>query len=288
MLAATLHEPEDLKYPVMVSPKLDGLRCIIRDGRAVSRSLKPFRNAYVQDMLRHADLEGLDGELIVGAPNLGHVLNRTQSGIMSFEGEPDFKFHIFDDTSHPDATFHYRYNGLQSVKHEFVVLVPHKIAESVAELLHFEQWALLQGYEGVMIRGINAPYKHGRATNSEHSLFKFKRFRDGEALVTGIEEGVINGNAAQLNALGNIERSSHKDNLIPAARVGTILGRCLSTGADLRISPGRMTMDMREHYFQHPHELMGAIIKYKTFDYGSLDAPRFTTYQAHRSLEDMS
>jgi hypothetical protein len=28
------------------------------------------------------------------------------------------------------------------------------------------------------------------------------------------------------------------------------------------------------------HEIMGRIIKYKTFDYGAIDAPRFTTFQA--------
>lgn len=288
MLAATLADPSKLKFPVMVSPKLDGLRCIIRDGQAVSRNLKPFRNEHVQRMLgNRPELEGLDGELVVGEPNVGHVLNRTQSGIMSTEGRPDFRFHIFDNTGWPNAEFHLRHASLYEFEHSLLEIVPHLTVHSTQELLEYEQKTLLHGFEGVMIRGINAPYKYGRATHSEHSLFKFKRFRDGEALVTGIEEGVINQNIAERDALGQSKRSSHQANLRPAGRVGTILGTDLKTGEQLNISPGRMTHDMRQFYFENPAKLIGSIVKYKSFDYGSLDAPRFTTYQAHRDLEDL-
>lgn len=288
MLACTLEDPSKLKFPVLVSPKLDGLRCIIRDGRAVSRNLKPFRNEHVQRLLGNNPLiEGLDGELIVGEPNVGHVLNRTQSGIMSTDGEPDFKFHVFDNTGWPTAEFQLRYDSLQEFVHPLIEVVPHRMVQSSKELLEYEQRTLLHGYEGVMIRGINAPYKYGRATHSEHSLFKFKRFRDGEAVVTGIEEGTINQNAPERDALGQSKRSSHTANLKPAGRVGTILGRDLISGEQLNISPGRMTHDMRQFYFENPNQLIGAVVKYKSFDYGSLDAPRFTTYQAHRDLEDM-
>jgi len=287
MLAATLEDPSKLKFPVLVSPKLDGLRCIIRGGRAVSRNLKPFRNAWVQGIIGISSLEGLDGELIVGEPNVGHVLNRTQSGIMSTEGEPDFKFHIFDNVEVNHLSFMQRHATLRGFYHSHIEVVPHVTVHSSKELLEYEQKTLLHGYEGVMIRGINAPYKYGRATSSEHSLFKFKRFRDGEAIVTGIEEGTINENAAERDALGQSKRSSHTANLKPAGRVGTILGTDLISGEYLNISPGRMTHDMRQFYFEHPAKLIGSIIKYKSFDYGSLDAPRFTTYQAHRDLEDM-
>src|SRR5262245_23328965 len=96
MLSATLESPINLQFPVLMSYKLDGLRCIIKDGHAMSRNLKPFRNKYVQKHLGTGRYEGLDGELIVGEPNEGHVLGRTQSGIMSEDGEPDFMFHVFD------------------------------------------------------------------------------------------------------------------------------------------------------------------------------------------------
>lgn len=289
MLAATLEDPSSLRFPVLVSPKLDGLRCIIRGGRAVSRSLKPFRNQYVQEVMgRHTELEGLDGELIVGEPNVGHVLNRTQSGIMSADGRPEFKFYVFDNINAEREPFQVRYDSLYQFKHPHVEVVRHVAIHSAQELLNYESIVLRNGYEGIMIRGIMSPYKFGRATENEHSLFKFKRFRDGEAVVTGLEEGVINMNTAELDNLGLSKRSLHVANMLPAKRVGTILATDLVTGEQMNISPGRMNYQMRQFYWEHPQQLIGQIIKYKTFDYGSLDASRFSTFQAIRSAEDMS
>ena len=57
---------ENIKYPVLCSDKLDGIRCIILNGVAYSRSLKPIRNKYVQDLFGREEFNGLDGELVVG------------------------------------------------------------------------------------------------------------------------------------------------------------------------------------------------------------------------------
>jgi len=48
LLAHTIEGTSTIKYPCIVSPKLDGIRCIIINGVAMSRSLKPIRNEYVQ------------------------------------------------------------------------------------------------------------------------------------------------------------------------------------------------------------------------------------------------
>ena len=124
LLSATLEDPLRLTWPVMVSPKLDGLRCVIKDGQALSRNLKPFRNAYVQDTLRGLP-DGLDGELIVGEANRGNVLGRTQSGIMSADGYPDFNYHVFDTFDRPDEPFYIRHAMLLNVDHPLVSIVPH-------------------------------------------------------------------------------------------------------------------------------------------------------------------
>ena len=282
MLAATLDDPGRLQFPVLVSPKLDGLRCIIRGGQALSRNLKPFRNRHVQTVLGGPALEGLDGELIVGEPTGGHVLSQTQSGIMSAEGTPDFTFHVFDNTTIVREPFLCRFGSLVGLKHPAIKVVPHLHIENVKGLLSFEQDMLDEGYEGVMIRGIGEPYKFGRATPNEHSLFKFKRFRDGEATVLGVVEGTINTNVAERDNLGRSKRSAHQDNLVPNGRVGTIIAKELTTGQELQVSPGRMTHDMRQFYFENQDKILGRTITIKWFDYGVLNAPRFCTFQNFR------
>lgn len=40
-----------VRYPVYVSPKLDGIRCIVINGIAMSRSMKPIPNRYIQSQI---------------------------------------------------------------------------------------------------------------------------------------------------------------------------------------------------------------------------------------------
>jgi len=285
MLAATLEDLSQLTFPVIVSPKLDGLRCIIREGVAVSRNLKPFRNRYVQEMLSgRPEIEGYDGELIVGSPTEGNVLGRTQSGIMSEEGTPEFLFHVFDKCD-TNLDFISRFELLQN--HNLTTRVPHYTVRTPEEFLVYEQAFLVNGYEGIMARRGYTSYKHGRSTLREGALIKYKRFMDSEGLVESIEEGIHNLNEAETDLLGRTKRSNHTENKVPSGKVGTLFVRDLKTNELISVSPGRMTHDMRQFYWERPDKLIGEIVKYKWFDYGRLDAPRFATFQAIRSAEDL-
>jgi len=289
LLSATLeHELiPHLNYPFIGSPKLDGIRCIIHNRQAVSRNLKPFRNAYIQECLKFLP-DGLDGELIVGEPNVGNVLNRTYSGVMSADGEPDFTFWVFDKYNESGGFFARLENlsfftkGSAKTK-----IVTHNWINSSTELQLFEQTALDNGYEGIMLRNPHGKYKFGRSTLSEAILMKLKRFTDGECVVVAVKEGVTNNNEQTMNALGHMERSKHQDNMVPSGQVGTILGKDCVTGEAYDVSPGRMTQDERIHYFKHPEKLIGRIIKHKSFDYGAVNTARFRTFQAFRDAGDM-
>jgi len=48
-----------VRYPALVSPKLDGVRCVIIDGVAMSRTLKSIPNKFVQECFGIAKLNGL-------------------------------------------------------------------------------------------------------------------------------------------------------------------------------------------------------------------------------------
>jgi len=287
LLASTLTDPTILSFPAAVSPKLDGIRCLVVAGQPLSRNGKLIPNNYIRSKIGHQVFHGLDGELVVGEPNGADVFNRTSSGVMSHDGEPAFTYWVFDNFIYPNAMFAQRYdmlrifNETKSESHTpFIRLLPHRVIHTLNELAEYEKEMLAAGFEGIMIRDPQGPYKNGRSTPRDGLLRKLKRFRDGEAMVTGIEEGVTNLNPATLDDLGFTTRSTHAANMLGAGRVGTILGRDHSLQQDLRISPGKMTHAQRQKYFQMPHMIIGREIKYKTFDYGAIDAPRFTTFQA--------
>src|ERR1019366_2010177 len=67
MLASHCKDESKLKFPVLVSDKLDGVRATVQGGQLLSRSLKPIRNKNVQKLFKGLP-EGLDGELIFGDP----------------------------------------------------------------------------------------------------------------------------------------------------------------------------------------------------------------------------
>lgn len=285
LLAATLENINDLDSTksYLVSPKLDGIRCLRIGGQCLSRNMKPIRNRHVQKIFARLP-DGLDGELIVGAPTGELVLNRTVSGVMSEEGTPDVKYHIFDNFMFGGGFASRFAQLLQSHLIGPIEIVPHYILKA-DEIEDIERLTVSMGYEGIMIRGVDGLYKQGRSTHNEGILWKFKRFRDGEALITGIAEGMTNNNLPIINGTGYTERSTHKENLSPNGQVGTIYATDTTTRENLTLSPGKMTHDMRQYFLLRPRELVGRICKYKTFDYGKVDNSRFSTFQGFIDYE---
>jgi DNA ligase-1 len=210
---------DKLTYPLLGSPKLDGIRCIIRNGEALSRKLKPIPNSYVQDSLRGLP-EGLDGELIVGGEVDSRVWNGTQSGIMSRDGEPDFSYWIFDTVS--SANFADRYNRACEIVLEYAEaypwlrIVPHHLLNSPEEAMTHEENYVSKGFEGLMLRSLDGPYKFGRSTLREGYLLKLKRFEDAEAIVIDVVERMHNANEQERDERGYAKRSHAK-----AGKVGT-------------------------------------------------------------------
>lgn len=282
--------PAELTFPLYASAKLDGVRCVVKDGVALSRTLKPIPNAFVQAHLAHDLLHGLDGELIVGPAYAKDVYRQTSSGVMSQDGSPDFKFYVFDYYTMPDRAYSQRLHDLQSWfnsnPQDRCVLLEQRLVNNEEELLQFEGEMLAQGFEGLILRKPEGIYKHGRSTAREGYLLKLKRFTDGEAKIVGFEELMHNANEAQLDELGHTKRSSHQENLVPMDTLGALQVEDCVTGIAFKIGTG-YTAIHRKQIWQQRDRLVGAIVKYKHFEIGVKDAPRFPVWLGFRDPIDM-
>ena len=285
MLAATFNDDKLLRFPMLASPKLDGVRCLIIDGVAMSRSFKPIPNAHVQNMLGCDEFNGLDGELIVGQPTDKDCYRNTVSGVMKQTGTPDVTFWVFDNFLHPGG-FQARLESAQAKASEKVpwesilVPVPHSLINNMMELEFEEHHALDRGYEGIMLRSINGPYKDGRSTEREGYLLKVKRFRDCEAVVIGFDEKRHNANEATINELGHTHRSSHKENMVLMGTLGALKVRGVGgdyDGVEFDIGTG-FDDRLRAEIWQGRENWMGSIVKVKYFPTGSKEKPRFPTF----------
>jgi DNA ligase-1 len=95
MLAGKCEAPEMLKFPVLATPKLDGIRCLKIGGRALTRSFKPVSNGFIRAWIEANLPDGVDGELVVP----GATFSETSGHVGRESGEPDFRFAVFDYVS---------------------------------------------------------------------------------------------------------------------------------------------------------------------------------------------
>ena len=276
-----------LNYPLLASPKLDGIRAVVLDGQLVSRKLKPIPNDFIRNALSRPCLDGLDGELIVGSPTDPDIYLKTNSAVMSKSGDPDFTYFVFDIHNMP-AKFSDRLAELseQASVDPRIVALEHKTINNEAELIAYQEWCLEQGYEGVMLRRPSASYKYGRSTLKEQTLVKLKVFEDGEATVLGMTEEMHNANEATTNALGHTERSSHKANKVGKGRMGTLVVRDLDTNVEFEIGGG-FTAAHRQEFWDQAGAVVGRIVKYKHFPHGAKNKPRHPIFLGFRDPIDM-
>lgn len=302
MLAATLDNGSlhKLTWPLIASPKVDGIRCFIHPRLGpVTRSLKPIPNEHIRKVLTYADFVGLDGELVIGDLRHPQVFNATTSGVMSHGGDPKFTYWVFDrmDPFQNDAQKPYRTRLGDTA--EFVTtnadygdsevfpikLLPHVWVHNTEELEAYEQECLGQGFEGIMLRKHDGPYKFGRSTMREHYLVKVKRWQDVDAIIEGYEPLLRNNNEATLSELGYTKRSSHQANKdADDTRVGKFRVRGCDErwdGVEFSVGSG-LTDAQRLEYRQSIDSLIGRKVVAKYLPHGSIDAPRFPIWKGFR------
>ena len=290
-----------LKYPLIGSPKIDGVRGCNQSGILLGRSLKQHENKHTTRYFSRNELSDIDGELHLGnITTLDNLCMLTSSALSTIEETPDIHWTTFD-LAISGITYEKRLvmleDRIKQINDPKIHLIESTIIENFDELIEFDTKCLQLGYEGTCFRNPLAEYKEGRST-SVCELVRLKRFIEEEAIVLSVIEGTQNNNEKQINELGRSFRSSHQSNLIPNGMVGGLWCKLLKDvyfynkllyKADtvFKVAPGIMTKAQRLHYFIHQNEIVGHVIKFKTFPRGVKDLPRFPTFQSIRIKSDI-
>lgn len=300
MLASDL-VVEKLKFPLIVQPKIDGVRGTIQDCELRGRSMKKHANKVNTILFSHSIFNNLDGELFDATAGIMHpdLCRITSSAMSTFDGAPYIKMCVFDYLANPDQPYSERLKQLHSVVNEraakrpdilnYIQIVDSYLCSSLDEFQALEQRFLDEGYEGIIVRNPIKPYKQGRSTVREQGLLRGKQFVKEKAIVVEIREGVVNNNEAQTNERGLTFRSSHKANLEPSGKVGTLVCKAVTSfkvsdtltiekGQTFDVAPGKMPHDERTRYFVDQSLIVGKTIQFKFFPKGCKDKPRFPTF----------
>lgn len=189
-------------HAVIIQPKFDGLRCIVRKEGVFARSGKPFHTSdHIHDAVAHIFEDHpnlvIDGELYNHdlRDNFNRIISLAKKSKPKADDIADaaaiLQIHVYDffDGDNPELHFQERFEKyaplLKDIGHP-VKLVTTEITLSGYEGLMSElDIKLGQGYEGIMVRLRHTQYEQKRS----RSLWKVKKFYDEEYEVVDLIEG---------------------------------------------------------------------------------------------------
>jgi DNA ligase-1 len=188
---------DSVKYPVRVEAKLDGLRCVVV--KANGEVTIYTRNGTILETLPtiKAATEKLPFDnFVIDGEAMGEDWSESASVLMSAKSKKDdstMRYHVFDYVSLSDwqaqstsLSYSERLQNLITIigadpkaAASPFRYVKHKVCNNETELREFYASCLDEGYEGVMLKDIKAPYKWKRSD----AILKLKP--------VATEEGVI-------------------------------------------------------------------------------------------------
>ena len=307
MLAAKDPVEASLKFPLAVSDKRDGIRCVIGDLEkygpcGLSRNFTPIQNKFTAQLVGEIFPPDFDGELqVVAEPGKEAAFRQTSSGIQSRDGEPNFLYSVFDWGYDLTMPYEKRVALIKSwfknkacekaLKHGTYLDIT--IVHNLKELLAAEEKALAAGFEGLIMRALDGPYKCGRATLREGWMTKWVRKIRFECSIIGFVESMKNNNYKLKNEFGRAKRSSHKENKEGKNTLGSLKLRALgdkdykiAAGLEFEVGTG-FDADLRQEIWNNRDKYLGRICTIESRPYGGYDLPRFPAFIGWRDESDM-
>lgn len=271
-----------LKYPVLATIKKDGIRAVRLSlgGKEtlLSRTLKEIPNHSIRE--RSLKLpRGFDMEL--WNSNLSY--NDIQSIVMSetHENSDLIQFHVLDwigvEGGYKNRFFSVMNYIIRNDVHDDTLYDGPVECESADDLMTVFTQSENAGHEGICFRTPDSPYKQGRSTLKEQYLVKLCRYVRTEVKITGLEEQMENCNGESWNAVGLMDRASHKHNMVGKNTLGVLV--C----GNVRVGTGvGLTDKLRKEIWNNPTKYIGKTITIKYKPHGQKDLPRSPIFVGFR------
>lgn len=284
----------ELKYPIYMSPKMDGNRLLVIDGVLYSRTMKvqPNKNLseHLATLVAISKREGLvfDCELWSNQMSFSEL----QSIVRSHEKPiPDHvRAYVFDVLTHDEwyngneQPYAFRFGEL--CKWLFVFsLTPSTHIEVVEQTTIYDEVQaeetftklIEDGFEGAIVRSIDGRYKHGRARLSEGLIYKYKEVRTEDGRIDSFitRKEMIDNLTRTRDVFGHLERSQKKEDYTEVDALGSTIVR-LKNGKTLGVSFAKNYVGPTpEEIWQDRNKYIGRWVEFVYMPHGSKDVPRF-------------
>jgi len=247
---------------IIVQPKLDGNRCLIKseDGKLYMHTRKgtkmPVQLKHILDEIKELP-EGhtLDGELFSESFSfniLNGIIKRETVTPDEREQRKLIKFHLYDVML--DIGYERRYEIIKKFESQNIVIVPSKKITATIENINTElEKFLAEGHEGLMIRQLNMGYDNKRSWQ----LCKVKVFEDAEFELIDFQEDVRGG------FVGSFVMQDRSGNTFSAGASG-------------------QSVEKRTEMWNNRSNYIGKMATVEFFGYSEYGVPRFPKFKGVR------
>jgi ATP-dependent DNA ligase len=265
---------------MVMSIKMDGVRCLLQDAgsRCWSGQMIELPNEHLHEMVKPLP-SGIEFEtMVLGGDyqkgNFGKHLpfSDVQSAVMKRSGKPSYVFYIFDVWNHWTATYEERLEMLEYTQKVqgwdplLYRILPQIHCQSPDYVTLHGQKSIASGYEGLILKDLDACYKFGRSTFREQIMLKWKPYKDATARVVGYFEEI-------------------DDSGRPKGRLGALLLESPLWTERFRCGSG-FNHKEREYYWSIRHTLNEWDCDFKYQESGTKDVPRTPIFRhlRHRGV----
>lgn len=288
MLGVTADKSK-INFPTMTSLKLDGIRCVCIDGKLLSRSLKPIRNIQLQRKFKSMIDYSKKNNVIFDGEFYSHDLTFQEITSMVNSMDKDvsdcLKFNCFDliKAHNFSMPFKDRIELLSKIEIEGVVSVEQIIVSDIEGIDNMFKRALLEGYEGLIVRCPRGEYKFGRSTINQGWLLKLKPFETFDTKVVGFVERMENLNESQTNELGRSFKRNTKADKKPTGICSALITEY--EGHEMKVT---LTGDeaFRKEIWDNQNKYIGKMFEWKAMKVGMKDVPRHSNFLRWRVDKD--
>jgi len=258
-------------YPVIVQPKLDGVRAmaILENDNIIlrSRNNKDYDNLQfyhlIKPLKRIIELVGcpIDGELYSHSINFDDISGIMRTKNFRHEKSRYIEFHAFDliiQNMYTEKRLKKLKKAIKNINSKKIKFVSYYKANNKDDILEQHQIITSDGYEGIMIRLISSSLSENKKSwcyytnNRSDGLLKYKIFYDEEGIIIdvvdgrGLEEGLA------------IFKVRSQD------------------GAEFMCRP-KGTHDCRREWYKDKNNLIGKKLTYRFQEREANGKPRFPT-----------
>lgn len=274
-----------LSYPLLASTKLDGIRCIFKDGEILSRSLKQIQCKQLRERLepiRKFSKENniiFDGEIYSDKLTFQEITHFVMTQDLGDEELPtSVKFYCFDSIEDNKINISFKqrteFASLCMMRFPDIAFPVEQVdVDNAEEVNDFFEQVLKENYEGLILRDPNGTYKFGRGTLKEGLIFKVKPFLDFDGqIIDVIQSTEVNEDAEKkINELGRSVTSKKKGERHTIDKASAFMVHY--EGKELKVVLA-MSDEEKEEVWKNKESYIGKWITYKGMIVGAKSVPR--------------